>query len=205
MTCPNTQATKSPVTSLTDTGYSAKTKLRLTVTLRQAAATSAAQVCFQSTKPFKSQSPTTSNPGGGTGLLLTCAATKKVAPCVVSSKQVGTSIVATFEVRGGDPKFAIEWPAGRQSWLSSKSAIGTVGTPYGAAIHARGGRAPYHWKKLSGHLPPGVTLNPSTGSITGTPTAKGIYTAGLQASDSSSPPQKTQSQSVPITIKPAAS
>ena len=204
LTCPNTPATKYPVGTLRDTGFSSKNSLRLTVTLRQVAATTTAGVCFNSTRSFKSHSPATSKPGGGSGLLLTCATTKNVAPCVKSSSQIGTSIVVTFLVPGGDPRFVIVWPTGRQSWVT-KGGIATVGGHYFAKLCTQGGRLPVHWKIVSGKLPPGITFDTSTGTMAGTPSTAGSYTAFVQATDSSNPPQKTQRQRVPITVKAAAS
>jgi len=200
MTCPTVPAGKRPVATLTDTGYSKNTKLRLTVTLRHTTGTGAAQVCLRKKTPFKSQSPATSKPGGGTGLLLTCTATNNVAPCVLSSKAVGTSIVVTFVVRGGDPDFSIQWPKGnRQSWLS-QFGQGTVGKHYAAQLRVKGGVAPYRWKITSGKLPKGVALNASTGAIAGTPGAKGKFSIVVQATDAEKPAKKTKAETVPIVI-----
>jgi len=48
---------------------------------------------------------------------------------------------------------------------------GQVGTAYSAILAASGGTTPYSWAVTSGALPAGLTLNASTGAITGTPTA----------------------------------
>ncbi|MCB1228158.1 MAG: putative Ig domain-containing protein, partial [Verrucomicrobiales bacterium] len=48
---------------------------------------------------------------------------------------------------------------------------GTVGTPYSASVSASGGTAPYTFAVTSGALPAGLSLNGSTGAITGTPTS----------------------------------
>ena len=44
------------------------------------------------------------------------------------------------------------------------------GTPYRATVTATGGATPYTYTVTAGALPPGLTLNSSTGQITGTPT-----------------------------------
>jgi hypothetical protein len=49
-------------------------------------------------------------------------------------------------------------------------AIATVGTAYTAAFVASGGRTAYAWDIASGTLPKGLTLSPTAGSITGSPT-----------------------------------
>jgi hypothetical protein len=49
---------------------------------------------------------------------------------------------------------------------------GTVGVAYNQTLAASGGTAPYSaWTVITGTLPAGLTLNSSTGAITGTPTA----------------------------------
>jgi hypothetical protein len=47
----------------------------------------------------------------------------------------------------------------------------TVGTAYNQTLTATGGSAPYHWVLKAGGFPPGISLNNSTGKITGMPTA----------------------------------
>ncbi len=51
---------------------------------------------------------------------------------------------------------------------------GTVGTAYSASPSSSGGAAPYTWMATS--LPAGLTINASTGAVTGTPTAAGNAT-----------------------------
>jgi hypothetical protein len=51
-------------------------------------------------------------------------------------------------------------------------------------VQAAGGTAPYTWSVSSGSLPPGVTLNASTGTLNGTPTTAGTYNYTLQVQDS---------------------
>jgi hypothetical protein len=47
--------------------------------------------------------------------------------------------------------------------------IGSVATPYSTSVQATGGVQPYTWSVNSGQLPAGLTLNPASGEITGTP------------------------------------
>jgi hypothetical protein len=67
---------------------------------------------------------------------------------------------------------------------------GSVGTAYTQALTATGGAAPYTWSLVSNTnvavtgLPPGLTLNPATGAISGTPTATGTSVFTIQATDS---------------------
>lgn len=61
---------------------------------------------------------------------------------------------------------------------------GTVGVPYSAFLSASGGTPPYTWSIVSGSLPPGLTLNPSTGQISGIPTTAGTFFFTVQVRDS---------------------
>ena len=60
---------------------------------------------------------------------------------------------------------------------------GTVGTAYSQTITASGGAVPYTYAVSAGTLPAGLSLNPSTGAITGTPTASGPASFTIQATD----------------------
>jgi len=51
-----------------------------------------------------------------------------------------------------------------------------VGTHYSATMAVKGAKAPYTFSILSGSLPSGLTLNPTTGVISGTPSKAGTYT-----------------------------
>lgn len=52
---------------------------------------------------------------------------------------------------------------------------GTQGSTYTANLTAAGGSGVYTWSLQSGTLPAGLSLNPSTGAITGTPTTANIF------------------------------
>ncbi len=81
---------------------------------------------------------------------------------------------------------------------------GQVNTPYTATLAATGGTTPYTWSLTSGTLPAGLTLNASTGAITGTPTAAATSTPlTFKVTDSSSP-ALTQSANLTLTISSAA-
>lgn len=61
---------------------------------------------------------------------------------------------------------------------------GTVGTAYSETISAVGGASPYTFLVLSGSIPTGLSLNTSTGVISGTPTTVSTFTFTIQATDS---------------------
>ena len=67
--------------------------------------------------------------------------------------------------------------------LSGNPPNGVVGTPYMTVLLASGGTAPDTWSVLAGSLPAGLTISPTTGVISGTPTAQGTSTFTAQATD----------------------
>ncbi len=62
--------------------------------------------------------------------------------------------------------------------------VGTVGVPYSQTLDGSGGTPPYVWTITSGALPPGLQLNPTTGVISGTPTATGPNVFSVTLTDS---------------------
>ncbi|HXG65578.1 MAG TPA: Ig domain-containing protein [Blastocatellia bacterium] len=78
---------------------------------------------------------------------------------------------------------------------------GTVGVSYSATLAATGGVAPYTWSVISGSLPAGLSLNSSTGVISGTPTSAGTANFTAQATDAQNPAD-TDSRALAITINP---
>jgi len=53
----------------------------------------------------------------------------------------------------------------------------------GGGVAASGGWGTYSWTVISGSLPPGMSLNASSGGFAGTPTALGTYTFTVQVAD----------------------
>lgn len=68
--------------------------------------------------------------------------------------------------------------------LNEGLPMGFENEPYYADLEAWGGTPPYTWSIHSGSLPPGLSLNPSTGEITGTPTQTGYWTVCIRLTDS---------------------
>jgi hypothetical protein len=60
---------------------------------------------------------------------------------------------------------------------------GTVNRRYKLRLRATGGKGPYNWSLFSGTLAPGLTLNPRTGLITGTPSTPGTAELTFQVTD----------------------
>ena len=59
----------------------------------------------------------------------------------------------------------------------------SVNTVYSQTITATGGVNPYTWSISSGSLPAGLIINPSSGTISGTPTTEGASTFTVQVLD----------------------
>lgn len=63
---------------------------------------------------------------------------------------------------------------------------GTVGVAYSATLVATGGTPPYRWSLASGTLPAGLTLDASSGQVSGTPTATGTSAFTVMVADTAS-------------------
>jgi len=72
---------------------------------------------------------------------------------------------------------------------------GTQQAAYSATLMASGGATPYSWSILSGSLPAGLSLNSSSGMISGTPQSAGTSNFTVQVTDANS-----QSASKPLSI-----
>jgi len=72
---------------------------------------------------------------------------------------------------------------------------GQVGQTYSATLTATGGTSPYSWSIRRGTLPSGLSLQSSTGNITGTPTAATVSQVTFKVNDS-----RFQSASANLTL-----
>jgi subtilisin family serine protease len=85
------------------------------------------------------------------------------------------------------------------SVTTTSLAGGVVGQAYSQALAATGGKTPYAWSVVSGSLPPGLSLDPSTGVVSGTPSAAGTFSFTSRATDTGSP-TRTASASLSIQV-----
>ncbi len=80
---------------------------------------------------------------------------------------------------------------------------GTVNVPYSQTLQASSGVPPYTWSLANSTLlPAGLSLNPSSGSITGTPIVTGTTNFTVQVTDSSTPTSQIATANLSITINP---
>ena len=91
--------------------------------------------------------------------------------------------------------------------VTTSEPTGTVGTSYfgtgsTGGVYAAGGTPPYSYSVTQGSLPGGLTLNPTSGIISGTPTTTGTSSFTVQATDSGGSPPVSQALS--ITVDPGA-
>src|SRR5262249_31907875 len=83
------------------------------------------------------------------------------------------------------------------------SRTSTVGTATSLTLSATGGTTPYTFSATG--LPPGLSINASSGVISGTPTTAGTSSVTATATDSPTPPHATPSQTFTWTVNPAGS
>jgi uncharacterized membrane protein len=103
-------------------------------------------------------------PGSGSSTItFTVASTTAVGvyPITITATGGGITHTATITLTITAVPLALTFP----------SASGKVGTAFTDSLTATGGKSPYTFSVSSGRLPAGLTLNASTGAITGTPTA----------------------------------
>ncbi|WP_274522623.1 putative Ig domain-containing protein [Pseudomonas sp. MF4836] len=167
-----------------------------------------------------SANPIALNLGGGTATSVAVAS----APSHGSATASGTSITYT-PTAGYSGVDSFTYTATNSSGTSSPATVsltisaptlvltpaslgaGTTGSPYSATFSTSGGTAPYTYS-VTGSLPAGMTLNTSSGVLSGTPTASGSYNLTITATDANaantSKAYTLTIAAVPITV-PASS
>ncbi len=95
---------------------------------------------------------------------------------LTGSDSGGASLSRTFTIH-----------VSRLNITSPQPPNGTLGTPYTYTFNGSGGTPPYAWSVSSGILPSGLTLNPTTGVLSGTPTESGWIWFEVKISDSTTP------------------
>jgi hypothetical protein len=81
----------------------------------------------------------------------------------------------------GSTSFTWTVSTGTLATVNPGNQTGAVGTLESLQLHARGGTGPYAWSATG--LPPGLTLDASTGQIRGTPNTAGTYSVRATVTD----------------------
>ena len=116
------------------------------------------------------------------------ARTGSITISAYDSKRPQNSATATLEVKIGPPPMSIVMPP---------AADGQVGNAFTMATTVEGAMGATTWSVIDGALPPGTTLDPFSGVISGVPSTWGGFTATVEARDSWTDPRVA---SAPTTI-----
>jgi hypothetical protein len=118
------------------------------------------------------------------------SATKLTASITASDIQTGgtANVTVNNPSPGGGLSNAKQFTISSPLTIITKANLpdGLVNTGYTKTLSASGGTQPYNWTIASGSLPPGVSFNPSSGMLSGTPTSSGTFTFTVQVTDSAS-------------------
>lgn len=103
-----------------------------------------------------------------------------------SPTAVGTSnfTVQVKDVKGSTNTQTLTIAVYNPLSITTKSVSnGSVDRQYTQALAATGGKTTYSWSISAGSLPAGLTLNSTTGVISGTPTTKGTFSFTVKVTD----------------------
>lgn len=126
-----------------------------------------------------------------------CAILKSSGVCGFTNDDASTSLAATHVGASGWSTNAA--PSGPPSITSPTPPGGTLGVPYSYTVVAAGAQ-PMNFID-AGTLPAGLSIDPNTGAITGTPLATGSYQVTLTANNGLMP---STVQSFTMAIAPAS-
>ena len=113
-----------------------------------------------------------------------------------------TSFVATFTVNSPTGTKSLSLNAAATLLAVTTTSLPAAGQniPYSATLAGTGGTLPYTWSISGGSLPAGLTLAPSSGVISGTPTRTGNNKFTVRVTDATS---ATASKSLGLTVTTA--
>ena len=132
----------------------------------------------------------------------------------ISVNATGTQLTVTAPPGEGTVPVTVNVGAAQSAPINYTYAVsvttttfpdGEVGQPYSATLAAAGGTGPYTWSISPGSLPPGLSLEASTGAISGTPTTGGTVAFTAVVTDSSTPTAQVASKPFTIDVHAALS
>jgi hypothetical protein len=141
--------------------------------------------------------------GGGTGPY-TCTVVSGTPPAglVITNQTItgtpttaGSTTITVHCIDSSNPPLTVTGPVTitvqpvPPFTLNGSLPNATVNVPYSQTITAQGGLPPYTYAITAGTLPAGITLDPTTGTFSGTPTMVGASSFTLTATDTEATPQ----------------
>ena len=122
---------------------------------------------------------------------------------ITGTPSMATSGTVVFSVRDligreyfKDFNFLVVDPLG---FVTTSLPTGHRDSPYSELVRIRGGAGPYSYS-YQGQLPAGLSLDPDTGIVSGTPTLGGYTNVTIEVSDSTWPTSQAISQTIGIRI-----
>ena len=147
---------------------------------------------------------------GGTGSLTWSVSTGSLPPGLTLNASTGLlsgtpttsgsysfTVMVTDTVGGTATKPTTLTVVAAPSLANPAPPSGQVGVAYSDALSVSGGIGPFTWTVFGGSLPAGLTLNASTGLISGTPTATGLSSVTVKVTDANG---KSATQTLSLTI-----
>ena len=126
----------------------------------------------------------TGTPGSSGTFTVNVTVTDATSPTnQTASKQLSLTIVAALTIT-----------------TTSPLPNGQAGSAYNTTVAATGGTTPFSWSATG--LPSTLAMNPSTGAISGSPTAPGSYTVGVTVTDATTPTNQSATKTLALTILP---
>src|ERR1035441_9762884 len=120
----------------------------------------------------------------GTGTISSGSATYGTSALAIGSHSITAVYGGDSNYNGSGSSVLTQTIDSAPQVLTTSLPPGTAGTSYSATLAATAGTTPYTWSLSSGNLPAGLSLNASTGAITGIPTVGGTSNFTVQVTRS---------------------
>jgi len=94
-----------------------------------------------------------------------------------------TATATDSKLQTGSQTYTVRINSALTITTSSPLPDGKLGSSYSQTLAASGGTSPYQWSVSPGTLPPGLSLNSTNGTISGTPTSAKTFTFTIKVAD----------------------